>query len=731
MIRPYLISCSVMGLLFSSWTIPGPVQAADTPVVLADQGRAEAWIVIPTGTRPDSRTAEAARLLAHFFERMSGVRLDIFQEAQLGAVYVDGGMVVHGLPDDAIIGFEDIPGEAPLPTPPQMNLVLLGPCDLTAELGLNAEGLGPGGLRVRTTGNVVALLGGPDRVDGEAGRDDGGIWHAAIELLEQLGCRYLWPGETGLVIPRKPSLAIPPMDIAKTPLIRRRGIRWGEDIGHERFDTGLQRLHVDPDTWQAAHARALGDAPPVAWTQWHRLGGELPDFRHAGGGLSPSGGWEAHHERHPEWFALQADGTRDQGGDDRFRLCKSNPELIAFVANDIIARVHADPSIRLVSLDPNDGGSNTGFCLCDACAALDHPDGPEVQFLTFGPPATPGGRRQRTNLDHVSLTERMVAYWNAIAEKVTAVHPDLLFGVSAYSRYINPPIERRLHPNLVVRYVPPTTDLWEGWLRMGARRVLWRPNILLQGWHDGKLRSYVGDLAERMAFFADSGMMQTDLNTIRHWWGVHGLNYYAAARLCWDPYLSAEAIIEDYARHGFGAGAEAIQRFFHRIEALTAEGVHRSFEDLTDRRYTAEVLAELRALLNEAEEAVDDDVVIARVRFLRTGLNYTELAEELSELAWRASNREAIDHNLTQRLVDLHTLVLQDLLLHHNLVINVPYLAWRSATFAQYAPIRGRTTVPSDPALLERVGSSTYGLRGTEQGLDDMLQAFGGGGPAS
>src|SRR5690606_33608107 len=102
--------------------------------------------------------------------------------------------------------------------------------------------------------------------------------------------------------------------------------------------------------------------PRHGWGGWHRLGGNLGiGGGHAGGGLR--GGWAEHGERHPEWFALQADGTRDMsnaGG--RFRLCVSNPALIEHVANDIIEQVRERPTTS-VSLSPNDGGY-ASFCQC-------------------------------------------------------------------------------------------------------------------------------------------------------------------------------------------------------------------------------------------------------------------------------------------------------------------------------------------------------------------------------
>src|SRR5690606_28794948 len=140
-------------------------------------------------------------------------------------------------------------------------------------------------------------------------------------------------------------------------------------------------------------------------------------------------------------------------------------------------------------------------------------------------------------------------------ERVTRVHPDLLFGVSAYSRFRAPPVERKVHPHLVLRYVSSDRDGWRGWQEAGAKRILWRPNVLLEGRDHGRLISYVGTLADSMRYFADRGLIQTDIDANTHYWAVHGLSYYAAARLNWNPSLTSAEIIGDFARHGFGSGA--------------------------------------------------------------------------------------------------------------------------------------------------------------------------------
>ncbi len=698
-----------VGFLIASQLLMVSGQAPNnSPVVLVDGEQTASVVVVPDAADRRSIELEAANLIVSVVERMSGVRLPILHESQLGSARIERGRVVVESNNRP----EGVAGE--------FALLLVGPTRLAESLGVGAEGLGVGGMRLATSGNAVILLGGPTEATGHT--DAGGVRYAAIELLERLGCRYLWPGELGLVIPQTQRIVVPSLDITYTPKIGRRGIRWRPFTLREGDARQvLQSLDTSPDRWQRTWTEAVDSPIPVSWDVWQRLGGEMPNFGHAGAGLRDAQ-WAL--DRHPEWFALQTDGTRDQGGIARWRLCKSNEELIDHVAQDIIRRRNEDPSLVLVSLCPNDGGYST-WCLCDDCRALDPPNGPPVTLLLF----ERAGSSRRKEMPYVSLTDRLLFYWNSIAERVTAEHPDLLLGVSAYSRFSDPPVERRLHPNLVVRYVRSDHEGWKGWQQAGAKRIFWRPNILLINRRHAKLQSIVGQMADHVSFFAQHGMTMTDISSITHHWSTLGLTYYATARLNWNPHMSGDEIIADYARHGFGPGAEFIERYFQRVEQLTAAGRWGIDEDEGDRRdavSSGEIMAELRGLLNAAERAAGDDrTIVQRVAFLRMGLNFTELQDVLDDMAQRAAAGESVDRDRATRLIDLNGLVLRDLLHRHPLAIHVPSLIRQSATFARWRSLSGRRVWLSDETLQDRIDNPRYGLTGREQSIEDMLQAFG------
>src|SRR5262249_13206592 len=270
---------------------------------------------------------------------------------------------------------------------------------------------------------------------------------AVFRLLEEWGCRYLWPGETGKVVPHKPTLAVSDLNVQFTPPVGQRNIR-SRSTGPGGYEQGLAYLGFTDADRQAQLKAAAPPDPDGDWFAWNGQGGSLGIAGgHAGYGLR--GGWNEHGKTHPEWFALQPDGTRDQSAaKERWRLCVSSPELIAHVAGDILARLDGKAQSP-ISLCPNDGGYSN-FCMCEACKKLDPPTGPKVRILVF----EKVGEGKRREVESVPLTDRYLHYWNDVARRVSAKVPDQLFIVDAYGYYSDPPVRERPHPNLIVRYVP-------------------------------------------------------------------------------------------------------------------------------------------------------------------------------------------------------------------------------------------------------------------------------------
>ena len=77
---------------------------------------------------------------------------------------------------------------------------------------------------------------------------------------------------------------------------------------------------------------------------------------------------EKYYETHPEYFRLEADGTRYKPTDPfgQIVLCSRNEELIEEISNNIISWLDENPEVKMVQLAPHDGVAE--HCVCPKCA---------------------------------------------------------------------------------------------------------------------------------------------------------------------------------------------------------------------------------------------------------------------------------------------------------------------------------------------------------------------------
>lgn len=623
-------SRAMVALLLTATVFVTPSQA----VTLVEKGKARAAIIVPE--KPSAVVAGSARVLRDHIRQIAGAELPIRTE-------------------------DRITGSATQDQP----WILVGEGKLTEKLGLTSKDLGPGGIVLSAKGPVLALFG----TDAHTPTDPHGTRYAVTTFLEdKLGVRYLWPGELGKVVPSRETIMVEDFQQRYTPPLAQRRIR---SLGyHDRLQAGLDRLGFQKEDYERLRAEAQRtQAESPDWFGWQRLGGTLNmNGGHAFGHL-----WAKYGKDHPEWFALQPDGSRDQSRNpDRARLCVSNAGLIAAIAKEKIEELNRNPTLLGVSIGPNDGGRTT-FCTCPQCEALDSPKGRKVQLWDF----TKGTRRE---FEHVSLTDRMVSFWNAIAEQVTKAHPNKFLVVDSYSVYSAPPVERKLHPNLVVRFAPlgyhtdeyrqESLRDWDGWSK-AAKRIYFRPNLMLLGRRDGLPLLYAHKFGEDFRYLASHGMMGTDFDSCCHHWATQGLNYYVVARLHWNPEQNVDSLIGDYCRAGFGRAAKPMRRYFDRLEALLNDAAAK--KDKATEVFRPEALAGLRKELDLArQEAGSDPIVAKRINFLELSLRWTVV--EAKAHALLAASKP--DKAAAKRILDERFALMREVFQKTPLAMNVAYISW-------------------------------------------------------
>ena len=499
---------------------------------------------------------------------------------------------------------------------PSYALISIGQTQLAREEGLNADDLDPEGFLIATRGNTLFILGREDRLDTTQLRSTkwlslywplrrrGTLFGVYAFLEDYVGVRWLWPGDLGEVVPKRRDITVPAVDRREAPAFPIRRVRPSHMVGSYKTHSG--RIG---ESSESMLARAI-DAD--SWSQRLRMGQSLIiDQTHAYG--APF--WERYGEEHPDWFALQPDGTRMGPPQlpDRLRLCHSNRQLQEEVARIVLDKIARNPDTWAVGAGLDDT-SPESFCQCEACAAS-------------GP----------------TLTDRVVRYDSAIADLVARSHPEKRVSMFAYAQWRDPPVEAKLHANVIVVYVGVYTHgylyapdreanqaLWDGWARMVEGKMLWRPNMPESL---GIPIVYPHEWAADLRRFAPK-TWGASVDALRGSWAPAGLTQYVMAKLLWDPGLDVDAIIDDYCERGFGPAAKPMREYFATLETYTAQaarqapahGYHK-FAPWAPTYYTDARLARLESMLDKAERlAAGDDPVRQRLRFIRVGLDWAKLS---------------------------------------------------------------------------------------------------------
>lgn len=611
-------------------------------MTLVQDGEPRAVIVLSANPSPAAK--EAVKVLSEHLKQISGAQFNVVNDTELT---------------------ED--GE----------YIAVGESALTRKLGVTTDRLGPGGIIVRKLQNTLVLLGTDQRTP----TDPNGTQYAVTTFLENhLDVRFLWPGELGKVVPRRTTINLGDIDHRFTPMLLQRKIRMGGSFSR-RMVSGGQKLGVTEADFKRVMTPAKAtESHDSGWARWHRMGGSL----RLASGHSFGHMWEKYGKQHPEWFAMAPGGSRDQSASPhRARLCVSNPDLVKAIADELIAKINQTKQAS-VAIGPNDGGT-TSFCSCPKCEALDAPSDRKIELIDF----TPGQNRRK--YEHVPLTDRYVHFWNGIAEQVTAVHPKTWLTADAYSAYRFPPIKAKLHPNIAIRFVgisylkeqrrqEGVAD-WDAWGK-AASKIYFRSNLLLAGRRQGTAVMYFHKLAADFSKLAPNRMIGTDLDSCLHHWATQGLNYYVMARLLWNPALDIDALLDDYCRSGFGNGADAVKRYFLRLEALT-DTIATNESSVTDP-FTPKTITELRALLDEAAKATrEGSDTHRRVNFLRIGLEYTVNYAAVFQ-AWNkwvesgGGRLSKEQRQIFRDVIERNWESTRNIFENHPLAVNVTSVAWGS-----------------------------------------------------
>lgn len=422
-------------------------------------------------------------------------------------------------------------------------------------------------------------------------------------LQDVLGVRYFWPGEHGESVIETDRIEIEPFEYRYHPQIRQRdtvllstriGARMG--IGYEwaRF----QRLQLDSLNTDGGHG----------FTGWHRR----------------------FFEDHPEYFALQPDGTRGTyPSAHNIKICSANPDVWAQWIADVAGQIERDPNRIVFNAAQNDGASS-GICVDPACQAWDHPDGQLYIFNWEG-----------LSQENVATSDRDVTFANTLAGMLREKYPDEDFFVQIHAYGPSRPAPLGVVPadNVIISSVANFHqrrnrgdeafqghwDQYGDWAKV-APNLVWRPNVGNDiGLQTGLPAANLGQAVEDFRYVAENNCIGIFIDSIREHWGTQAPYYYLLAHLAWNPWVDVDALMADYYQRAFGPAAGELEAYWEYLEQTRDRAIDSNQPYW--HYYNDEFFATAWGFLDRAAAKLEGapEGYRARLDFVRSGLDYVEL----------------------------------------------------------------------------------------------------------
>jgi len=449
-------------------------------------------------------------------------------------------------------------------------LILVGESNLSRKYGVITKNLDPETFIVKTDRNVLILAG--EDGGSKSNARTGTLWATYDFLQDQLGCRWIWPGEQGRRVPRRKTIEVPSLDIRETPVVKIRHLRLlAQDkhrVGYQK--EGLGRLLDLGKTYDQV------SEDERVWYRRMRLGSS---FR-LSSGHAFTDWWAKFKDSDRDIFALQPDGTRrprKKSKPDFVKMCVSNPRLWELQLAKIKKYAARGARGQWLNACENDGSG--GFCTCPRCRAWDAAPNASLSSL---PPVEDGsdvdGAPDATDLPE-SLSDRYARWYNELAVRARKYDPDVRVVAYAYSKYRSPPVSlKKIEPNVWIGYVgfnayprpesyrKMSTDEWFGWSRLGAT-VFLRSNSLF---YCGEGAPYVAShqMAEDLQLQVKNGLQATDYDALQGYWAATGPTYYVLARMLWDTDADVDEVLNEF-YESFGPMAPVAKDYFDYWEAFT------------------------------------------------------------------------------------------------------------------------------------------------------------------
>jgi len=541
---------------------------------LVKDGQAACAIVIAEQTSDNAQFA--ARELQTYVEKMSGAKLPIYLDSE--KIMLDTPLVLVGRSrrTDAIPGLKIPDG---------------------VTNNLREEGY-----VISATADTLVL----------AGNDTYpyyGTRYAVSDLLNRLGVRWFMPGNYGEVVPKAATLAVPDLSVIEHPDFPVRSF-WAH---------GRDNMAAERELWMIRNRMNLRIVNSFGLPGDGSLIGYLP---------------KEQLKDHPEWFALQPDGTRDANllcMSDELRRDDPQYKGQPRVLDEILKKVGADVQAGKPSsnMAPADG---VPTCECDLCKKLSFRF---AETLSPDPNGDP--------LPQYYTGQEWFFFVDKLLEAVGQRYPGHLIATNGYANRILPPEMPptfNRYKNLTVMYADimgctihryDDPKCWQDqrqyamikqwcklsdkvWMYTYMEPLMVRKNTPVPLVHRVRANIPLLKQAGIIGFSDEDG---DDM-------AVLGLPTYAVRMaLEWNTRADVDAVQADFFRKWFGPAAAPMSDYYQALEtAFDAAPVHGHEDVILSSIYTPKLLQRLERDILQAEAAAKTDAEKLHVRVERLSFDH-------------------------------------------------------------------------------------------------------------
>lgn len=592
------VALLLLVILICTMVTATPSAALAGDLVLVNKGKSVAPIIIPDNLPP--RTRDVVDELALYIEKTTGAKPDIIQGA-------------------------------PTPIPAHAIWVGYQPALITLFPKTDFDFKFPEEILLITNDNHIAILGKDvyDPANSTIESPRGTLQNIQVQygtanaiytfIQDILNVRWLWPGTAGEDIDARETLIIKPFEYRYHPQIRGRGgLLTYSDLspksGYGKSQDWVRRQRLQYDSLDISGGHGFGD--------W----------------------WDKYHETHPEYFALQPDGTRTPSHESRnVKLCQSNPAVWDQWIANVEEELKHDPNQTIFNASPNDGYSS-GICVCENCRAWDDLSAVKRRYTWKG-----------KNETYVAMSDRYFTFANHLAVKLKERYPDKPYYVYMYSYGPSRPVPVHTKPaanvlvgavaNFILRdglkdkYSPDGETFkqqFEAWGKI-VTQMTWRPNIGSPvGWQQGLPDIDLTQTIKDFKLVGDSNVIAVFMDMNWEHWATQGPQNYLMTQLTWNLNADIHAIMNDYYQRGFGPAASTIKTYWQLMEdtrnqVLDDDGLH---AHPIYEIYNDDFFKKANGLLDQANQEIasanspKQDLYFQRIKFLRLGMDWSKLATQ-------------------------------------------------------------------------------------------------------